>query len=217
MSDAEGTAAPKRGRPGISQQVVLDAAVAAFIDHGYDATPAKFAALDELLSTYFNANAWQKVIVWTSFVQNIAELQHRYAALKPVVIFGEVSGPERDKAVDSFLNEPSVRLMIANPAAAREGLTLTSANVVVYLDRTFNLVDFLQSQDRIHRISQERPCEIVLLIAEHTIDEFVDFSLGQKHRLARFAQSDSDTISEEDLELRKPELLRALLAPGARA
>ena len=38
MSEAEGTAAPKRGRPGISQQVVLDAAVAAFIDHGYDAT-----------------------------------------------------------------------------------------------------------------------------------------------------------------------------------
>ena len=30
--------APKRGRPGISQQVVLDAAVAAFIEHGYDAT-----------------------------------------------------------------------------------------------------------------------------------------------------------------------------------
>lgn len=32
------TAAPKRGRPGLSRQDVLDAAVAAFIEHGYDAT-----------------------------------------------------------------------------------------------------------------------------------------------------------------------------------
>jgi AcrR family transcriptional regulator len=38
MSDTQEIATPKRGRPGISQQVVLDAAVAAFIEHGYDAT-----------------------------------------------------------------------------------------------------------------------------------------------------------------------------------
>ncbi|HEY4153246.1 MAG TPA: TetR/AcrR family transcriptional regulator, partial [Pseudolysinimonas sp.] len=38
MSDMDALAAPKRGRPGISRQVVLDAAVAAFIEHGYDAT-----------------------------------------------------------------------------------------------------------------------------------------------------------------------------------
>jgi AcrR family transcriptional regulator len=38
MSNMDAVAAPKRGRPGISRQVVLDAAVAAFIEHGYDAT-----------------------------------------------------------------------------------------------------------------------------------------------------------------------------------
>jgi AcrR family transcriptional regulator len=43
MSDTDAAAAPKtsgpkRGRPGISQRTVLDAAVAAFIEHGYDAT-----------------------------------------------------------------------------------------------------------------------------------------------------------------------------------
>ncbi len=38
MSHTDAVAAPKRGRPGISRQVVLDAAVAAFIEYGYDAT-----------------------------------------------------------------------------------------------------------------------------------------------------------------------------------
>jgi len=38
MSDSEALAQPKRGRPGLSRQAVLEAAVAAFIEHGYDAT-----------------------------------------------------------------------------------------------------------------------------------------------------------------------------------
>jgi AcrR family transcriptional regulator len=38
MSHSEAVAAPKRGRPGLSRQAVLEAAVAAFIEHGYDAT-----------------------------------------------------------------------------------------------------------------------------------------------------------------------------------
>jgi AcrR family transcriptional regulator len=38
MSHPEAVAAPKRGRPGLSRQDVLEAAVAAFIEHGYDAT-----------------------------------------------------------------------------------------------------------------------------------------------------------------------------------
>src|SRR6185437_2918001 len=106
---------------------------------------------------------------------------------------------DRDRAVRAFRGDETVKFLIANPAAAREGLTLTEANVAIYLDRTFNLVDYLQSQDRIHRISQTKPCEVVLLIARNTVDEFIDFSLEQKHRLARFAQNDTATITSKDL------------------
>ena len=122
-----------------------------------------------------------------------------------------MNGASRDRAIAAFKRDPAVRLLIANPAAAREGLTLTEAQTAIYLDRTFNLVDFLQSQDRIHRMSQTQPCEIVLLIAQNTIDEFIDFSLAQKHRLARYTQGDTETISTDDLALSKPDVLRALL------
>jgi len=102
----------------------------------------------------------------------------------------------------------------ARSAAEISALCLNSgANVAIYLDRTFNLVDYLQSQDRIHRISQTRDCDIVLLIARATIDEFVDFSLEQKHRLARFAQGDDHEIALDNLALRKPDMLRALVEP----
>lgn len=182
----------------------------ALLDTGYEQTPAKFLALDKLLSAYTEQS---KVIVWSSFVGNIRTLAARYEHLNPVTIYGEQNNPARDVAVRAFREDAAVRLMVANPAAAREGLTLTEANVAIYVDRTFNLVDYLQSQDRIHRISQTRECDVVLLVAAGTVDEFIDFSLEQKHRLARFAQKDVDHIEPDDLALRKPDLLRALLTP----
>lgn len=185
----------------------------ALLDAGYSETPSKFVALDSLLGRYLG-EAGRKVIVWTSFVDNIRVLAARYPQWRPVTIHGEMDNRSRDSAVRAFRHDSDTRLLVANPAAAREGLTLTEANVAIYLDRTFNLVDYLQSQDRIHRISQTRECDIVLLVARGTIDEFVDFSLEQKHRLARFAQYDSDHVDSDDLELRKPDVLRALIGAG---
>ena len=188
----------------------------ALINVGYRETPAKFEALDELLPSYLRKPS-DKAIIWTSFVGNIAPLQKRFSRLRPVTLYGEMDAKSRDKALLAFKRDPDVRLLIANPAAAREGLTLTQARTAIYLDRTFNLVDFLQSQDRIHRISQSQPCQIILLVAEHTIDEFIDFSISQKHRLARYTQKDTHTISPTDLALNKPDLLRALLEPAGTA
>jgi SNF2 family DNA or RNA helicase len=182
------------------------------LDYGYEEVPSKFVALDEILPVYRRQEAG-KVIVWTSFVGNIGALVRRYASMHPVTLYGEMSSDAREEAIRRFRRDPETRLLIANPAAAREGLTLTEARTAVYLDRTFNLVDFLQSQDRIHRLSQEFPCQIILLIAENTVDEFIDYSLGQKHRLARYTQADTDEVAQADLELRKPDLLRALVYP----
>jgi len=92
--------------------------------------------------------------------------QERLSPYHPVTLYGEMNGKSRTAALSLFKKDPRVRILIANPAAAREGLTLTEARTAIYLDRTFNLVDFLQSQDRIHRLSQVKPCEIILLMGE---------------------------------------------------
>ena len=183
------------------------------IDAQYIDDPVKYGALDKILRERL-VDPNQKAIVWTSFIGNIPLLVSRYRHLNPVAICGEIGHAARDQAVRAFKRDPHVRLLIANPAAAREGLTLTEARTAIYLDRTFNLVDFLQSQDRIHRISQQAACDIILLIARNTVDEYIDFSLEQKQRLAKFTQGDIDGISESDMALEKPDVLRALLAPG---
>lgn len=217
VQDMDGTQVLQNGEAILARLVRLAqlASNPGLIDASYAETPAKLVALDRLLEGYFTASVEQKVIVWTSFVGNITALCERYARWSPVAIYGEISNAARDAAVRSFKTNQSTRLLVANPAAAREGLTLTEANVAIYIDRTFNLVDYLQSQDRIHRISQTRPCDVVLLVASHTVDEFIDFTLEQKHRLARYTQSDTGDIADEDLQLNKPDVVKALLLPAS--
>jgi SWI/SNF-related matrix-associated actin-dependent regulator 1 of chromatin subfamily A len=70
-------------------------------------------------------------------------------------------------------------------------------------------VDYLQSQDRIHRISQTKECNIYKLIAKDTIDEYIDELLYKKNKIAGFIQGDIKTIEHEEY-LTKEELINIL-------
>lgn len=96
---------------------------------------------------------------------------------------------DRKKSVDVFKNGDA-KVLFATPQSAKEGLTLTVANNAVFYDRGFNLDDYLQAQDRIHRISQKKDCHIYNLIVEDSIDEWIDVLLKAKQRAAFLAQGD---------------------------
>ncbi len=71
------------------------------------------------------------------------------------------------------------------------------------------LVDYLQSQDRIHRITQTKECRIYKLIARNTIEEYIDEIIYKKHKLAEYVQGDKDDI-EVARYLTKEEILSIL-------
>lgn len=180
------------------------------IDKSYNETPTKFTKLDDLVNEIVAKE--EKAIIWTSFVENIAVLKKRYSQYKPVVIYGEVPIKDRAEIVRAFQESDKNKILIANPSAAREGLTLTRANNAIYLDRNFNLVDYLQSQDRIHRISQEKDCRIYKMLAKKSIDEYIDRIIEVKRDVAAFVQGDEGTLNPESYEflLNKSELLGVL-------
>jgi SNF2 family DNA or RNA helicase len=177
------------------------------IDKAYDETPSKFPLLDSLIQNILKQN--EKVIVWSCFVDNIRVLYKRYKGFGALMLYGDIPIETRNEIVKQFKMNNEFRVLIANPAAAKEGLTLTSANNAIYLDRNFNLTDYLQSQDRIHRISQTKECRIYKLIAENTIDEYIDAIVYRKHKLAEYIQGDSNKIVIEQ-GLTKDEILNAL-------
>ena len=96
---------------------------------------------------------------------------------------------ERSKAVDIFRSD-ECKILFATPASAKEGLTLTMANHVIFYDRGFSLDDYLQAQDRIHRVSQKRTCYVHNVIIKGSIDEWIDVLLQAKQNATLLAQGD---------------------------
>ncbi len=178
------------------------------IDDTYNETPCKFERLDRLLIDIIKEK--EKAIIWTSFVNNVRGLKYRYSIYGARTIFGEMPIIEREAVISKFLNDKNCKVLIANPSAAKEGLTLTSANNAIYLDRSFKMDDYLQSQDRIHRIGQTKICNIFKLIAENTIDEYTDEILEKKESIAKYALGDTERLIQNRLFLSKDDLLRIL-------
>lgn len=179
----------------------------ALIVNDYTETPAKYEALDSIIEKIIQKN--EKAIIWSSFVGNIISLKKRYESHGTLAIHGSVSIEDRSRFIKLFQNDNNYKIMVANPAAAKEGITLTSANNAIYLDRNFNLVDYLQSQDRIHRISQTKECSIIKLIASNSIDLLVEDKLNIKQSIAAVAQGDTYS-ARINAQLTKEEIMEIL-------
>lgn len=162
------------------------------LDDSYNAISAKEAKLDELIHSIVENK--ESVIVWSIFTDNIDRLSKKYKSLGSVKITGKMDMESRNHSVNTF-KSGDAQILFATPQSAKEGLTLTNANHAIFYDRGFNLDDYLQAQDRIHRLSQKKDCHIYNLIVENSIDEWIDVLLYAKQQAAFLAQGDT-TISE---------------------
>ena len=157
------------------------------VDDSYRGNSAKEKVLDRLLDQIVSNG--EKGIVWTNFIENVDAFTRSYSEYGAVKIHGGMKIVDRNKSVDKFRTDDS-KVLFATPASAKEGLTLTMANHVVFYDRGFSLDDYLQAQDRIHRISQKKTCFVHNIIMEGSIDEWVDVLLQAKQNAALLAQGD---------------------------
>ena len=160
----------------------------ALIDGSYSETPGKYLKLVKLLDEIDLET--HKIIVWTGFVNNVEWLGTKLERFMPQCVHGYMTVADRNTSIRKFKTNDKCRILLATPGAAKEGLTLTVANHAVFYDRGFSLDDYLQAQDRIHRISQNEECFVHNLIAKDTIDEWVDSLLNAKYQAARLTQGD---------------------------
>lgn len=100
-----------------------------------------------------------KTVIWTIFTDTIRELVTTLADLNPVFIHGGVATGEsddpdtREGRLARFHNDPHCFVLVANPAAAGEGISLhTVCHNAIYADRSYVSTHYLQSIDRIHRL-----------------------------------------------------------------
>lgn len=157
------------------------------VDDSFSGESAKEAVLDRLIQGILADG--EKCIVWSIFIKNIDDFCKKYSELGSVKIHGGMNMADRNRSVERFYTD-DYRILFATPASAKEGLTLTMANHVIFYDRGFSLDDYLQAQDRIHRISQKKTCYIHNIVMNDSIDEWVDILLKSKQNAASLAQGD---------------------------
>jgi SNF2 family DNA or RNA helicase len=172
--------------------------------YGRYETPRKFIEIGKLVRK--NADQGRKTLVWTNFVRNILLLERALARYRPAIIHGgipsEVTQPNatrtREAELNRFRTSNDCAVLVANPAATGEGISLHHyCHDAIYLDRTFNAGQYLQSVDRIHRLGMPENLEtrITFLITEQTIDEVVDDRIREKAERLGVLLSDENIAS----------------------
>jgi SNF2 family DNA or RNA helicase len=156
-------------------------------------TPPKFIELLKLVRA--NADLGRKTLVWTNFTRNLKVLQAMLTRYKPAMYHGAVIPYSEDPTITTretetvrFRTDPTCMVLLANPAAMSEGISLHhECHDAIYLERTFNAGQYLQSIDRIHRLglAQDQETRITFLLTADTIDGIVDGRIRVKaERLA---------------------------------
>jgi len=120
-------------------------------------------------------------------------------------INGEMNGDKRKKFIDEFNNFFGFNVLVLSPEAAGVGFTITSANNVIHLSRTWNPAKENQATDRAYRIGQKNDMNVYIPLACHkdfgeSFDEKLNSLLNYKKILGENVlfptnESDSDGIA----------------------
>ena len=144
--------------------------------------------LDELFNTIDEMSG--KVIIWATWVYDLERivemLRQRYGTDSAEAFYGATPQDQRQAIVRNFQKkEHPLRFFVGNPKTGGYGLTLTAATNVIYWNNSYDLETRIQSEDRAHRIGQDRHVLYVDLISPNTVDEKILKALKSKISIAQ--------------------------------
>lgn len=132
------------------------------------------------------------LVIFCAYKQNVHDLEEalteKYGKESVVVYSGDTPSNQRSEAVEKFQNG-NAQFFIGTSAAAK-GLTLHRASTMVYYSNNYSLETRLQSQDRIHRIGQNKKCTYIDLVVPNSLDDIILKRLMQKKELSSMVLDD---------------------------
>lgn len=126
-------------------------------------------------------------------------------------IHGGVSPDERQPMVDAFQTDPERKVIVGNLIAMGEGLTLTAASNVVFVELGWNRKQHAQAEDRCHRIGQHDSVMVYHLVAEDTIEQEI-IALIERKRVISEAIQDGDESTQRQMMAELATILEERLA-----
>lgn len=129
-----------------------------------------------------------KILIWARFRQDITTileaLRKEYGDKSAVDYYGGTTLVERAENLVRFRQDPDCRFFVANAASAGRSLTLVEACTTIYYSLSYSLEEWLQSQDRNHRIGQTKQVTYHTLAVPNTVDTKLLKALQGKHDVA---------------------------------
>jgi superfamily II DNA or RNA helicase len=143
-------------------------------------------------------------------VMDTAEAAFAKRDIRYTSIRGNQTSSARQKAIDAFVNDPDVAVIVCSLTAAGVGINLQVASNVVLAELSWTNAEQTQAIDRVHRIGQVEPVTAWRIIAAQTIDAKIAELIDSKAGLAARALDGSaeDASSSADIQV---EALVALL------
>ena len=136
-----------------------------------------------------------KAIIWAHYQYDITEIIKEVIKVHGpgsiVDYYGLTPQDERQSNIKKFQDNPKCRFIVGTPSTGGYGITLTAANTVIYYSNGYDLEKRLQSEDRAHRIGQQKSVTYVDLICNETVDEKIVKALRKKINIA------SEVLGEE--------------------
>ena len=148
-------------------------------DHGVKADELA-ALLDELFE-----QPEAKAVVFSQWTRTHDIVIRRLDArgIGYVSFHGGIASEKRPALVERFRDDPECRVFLSTDAGAT-GLNLQHASTVVNMDLPWNPALLEQRIARIHRMGQQRPVQIINLVAKGTIEEGMLSVLAFKRSLS---------------------------------
>lgn len=157
---------------------------------------SKLERLEELLEN-LSREEDRKIVLfseWTTMLGLIEPLLAK-CGMRYVRLDGSVPQKKRQQLVAEFRDDPECRVFITSNAGST-GLNLQAANTVINVDLPWNPAVLEQRIARAHRMGQERPVQVYVLLTEETIEENLLETLSAKHELAQAALDPDSEIDE---------------------
>ena len=136
----------------------------------------------ELISDIQAAN--EKAVVFSYVLDPLHRLGNRLLELAGATCFetitGEMSLQERSQVLSKFKSDPDCCVLLASTRVASEGLTLTEANHVIFINQWWNPSSNAQARDRVVRIGQSRLVRVKTFTCRGTVEERLMHLLKEK-------------------------------------
>ncbi|XP_068102189.1 SWI/SNF-related matrix-associated actin-dependent regulator of chromatin subfamily A-like protein 1 [Hyperolius riggenbachi] len=111
-------------------------------------------------------------------------------------IDGNTSSADRQSFCQKFQLSDKISVAVLSITAANMGLTLSSADLVVFAELFWNPGVLIQAEDRVHRIGQTSSVNIHYLVAKGTADDYLWPMIQEKIRILGQAGLSEANFSE---------------------